>query len=236
MTSRSLRSSRTCIVVSAFALLGACHEAQPAADAALGGDSGLHGSDGALDAWPYPDQWAPPVVDAGPLSEAQVVGVLHALHQQVIAEAQVALTRAGRPSVRVFAQQLIDAHTAADAALTSAATAAGLSAAASQESDAIDLNATRDVAQLEATTGIDVDIIYLATMYNLLGYSSPRAQNLAMQVTNAALRTEIDAEATTFFDESREADRLRTLDGFPEAGADYDAGPPVDAGAVGIDA
>jgi predicted outer membrane protein len=220
-----------------LSILGACSTAPDTGS----GDAAIFftdapGHDADRDAWPpyvAPDAWR---ADTGPIDDAQVLAIQQAMNDHIVALAQTAITHAGRPSVRVFAQQLVDAHQMASARLTTIATDASLTPVPSNASADIEAQIPVDVALLESQSGIDVDLVFLGYVQARLGqYSALSSGMLSSAATNAALSAELGDQAQMFLDEYSHCDVVRG--GSPEAGLDYDAGPPVDASwDVGTDA
>lgn len=196
-------------------------------------------TEGGLDAWPPPppvDAWVMPRADTGPLDDAQVLAVIRAANEHIIALAESASTHAGRPSVQAFAQQIVATHQMAESRLDAVASGAGLTPVESNASADITAMIPTDVAWLESQHGIDVDLAFLSRLQALLGmYSALASGTLSSATTLAALATELTDEAQLFLDEYGMCDVVRG--GSPEAGLDYDAGPSVDASIdVGNDA
>jgi predicted outer membrane protein len=221
-------TTKTLLGMGCLLLVSACHT-EPSSQLA---DTSYFVFDGGGRDAPLPDTnidaYRPPPVDSGPLDDAQILGILHAIHERTIGSAQIAETRAGRPSVHVFASDLITAHQADEARLATIASDAGLTPIPNPTSEDIDTTASYDATQLSTLTGPDVDLYYIGSTYNELGTASALLMHeLSAAAVTPALRTEIDAESASMFDESQAADALRG--GFPEAGLDYDGGPPVDA-------
>jgi putative membrane protein len=124
------------------------------------------------------------------LSDAQIVGVLHAINQGEAQEGQLATTSAVRPDVASFASQMVTDHTSADAALTRTSIAPADSSFSLQ----LQAQASHDLATLRTQTGPAFDQAYVTiqvadhqTALTILD------RLLARYVTNAAVSDQIRA-------------------------------------------
>jgi putative membrane protein len=110
---------------------------------------------------------APPPVatvdSTPPLTDAQILHVLHSANASQIAQAKLAVAKAKDARVRKLAAMLIDDQTKADAKGAAVARKAGLTPEASPVSSSLDSDAGQSTSALEAESGVDFDRAYVGT-------------------------------------------------------------------------
>ncbi len=218
-----LVSARSCLLLfSGGALLAAC--STPAADDA-GFDATIrYGGDGAALDSPRDSP------DTGPLSDGEIVGVLHTIHQGDLLVAQFMAANTVREDVRVWALDLAAQHTTADASLLSAASAAGVVAADTSISQR---QASLRMQELDAVTAESCatrDERYLGFQSLVSGEALAIIDdNLLPAVMDAGLRMQIE---TTRAIVNAQYQGLPVADGgYPEAAMpNWEAGPSFDSG------
>jgi putative membrane protein len=135
------------LVILVFGALSACSSDDTAAPAGTGG--GASGADGGVQ-----DR----------LTDAQVVGVMHAANMGEVQEAKIAETKAVDPDVLSFAMDMDAAHTAADQAMLALSMNGGtntLAPADSPTSQVLTATAMQKIGAIQSKTGRDFDQAYM---------------------------------------------------------------------------
>lgn len=108
----------------------------------------------------------PPVATADstpPLTDAQILHVLHSANASEIAQAKLAVAKAKDARVKKLAAMLLDDQTKADAKGAAVARKAGLTPESSPVSSSLDNDAGQSTSALEADSGEDFDRAYVGT-------------------------------------------------------------------------
>lgn len=197
-------------------------------DMGLVRDTGGGGPDGALDA-PFDSP------DTGPLSDGEIVGVLHAIHAGQIQIAQFVASRATTPEVIAFANDMASRYQSADASLTSAASAAGITSTAGVVSTREATLAGYVLDALHAETCAGFDRTYLTNHLATDDALHIIDANLLPAVMNTSIHGAMDATRALLVAQQIGPDRPDT--GVFEASVpNWEAGPYEDSGCPPVDA
>ncbi len=217
----SARSRALLVSLGLLALLPACSVQGAPADASF--DASLRFGEGGLDA----PRDSP---DTGPLTEGEMVGALHAIHEGDLQVTRFMAANTVRADVMAFAVDLTARHTAADASLLAAASAAGVTIA---DSVIRQRQVSLRMQELEAVTTESCtarDERYLGFQRLVSGEAlSLIDDNFLPAAASSALRTEIETTRAIVLTQSQ---GLPVPDGaIPEASMpNWEAGVPVDSG------
>jgi putative membrane protein len=162
------------------------------------------------------------------LSDAQIASVLFTADEGEVQQNTLAVTRATAPAARVYAQDLIDMHRAADTRLTALLTTINISAQGNPVTDSLRQDSERIVAKLQGEPGTTFDMTYLQSqievhikVLNLIDQTLlPNAKNEQLRNEIVVVRSEVALHLA----------RARTLAATLDLDVDAGVGSESDAG------
>lgn len=226
MTTRTRRGGRRIVSLAAL-VLAACSNGGATSDGGM--DAGFVGwSEGGVDA-PFDSP------DTGPLSDPEIVGVLHAIHQGEIQIADFAATHARTAPVIAFANGIGAQHAAADASLSDAASVAGLTSVDTSVSIRQANLRTYKLDELMSAGCATLDSLYVGDVWAIQDSIGLIDDHLLPAVSSAAIRTELESTRAIL---TMQLDGLPRPDGsMPDASTpNWEAGPFDDTGCAPVDA
>ena len=217
-----LRSSAYVLTLTALIAPGCSTSTASPTDAALGG------GDAVVDGFLLRS-------DTGPLSDGEIVAVLHAIHAGQIALAQYASAHSTNTDVIAYADDVASRYQGADASLTSAASAAGIVAVESDVSGGRAFLAADQLDQLRAAGCATFDRTYVQNHLAIDDAIGLIDSSLLPAVTNSALRDAIVATRAILVFQQDAAPGADP--GFWDATVpNWEAGPYEDSGCAPVDA
>ncbi len=132
---------------------------------------------------------------AAPMTDANILAVMHEANTAEIAAAQTALKHASATSVKAFARRMIRDHRAMDAKGEQIAKAANITPLAAA-SDSLSQHADHEMAQLDSATGPAFDRAYMDDQVNDHQTVLAMLQQAQTSAQNPQLKTAVDSAVT----------------------------------------